>query len=343
MIRAYHAKIPHVKVMASHTLIAGASLVRGLLGGTHSESLAEGGKVDHFCSTNRAHNKDCEYYADGGDAGLDGLPPGFVLDQSNQPTQVPSGTYSEDPIASLPEGFQLDEDKPQPPPGFELDEDRYTTTDQQIGAGVEGALQGFAGPIPTAFELGLSKLGVPGVSAQDIAEREKQNPGIHADSEAGGLAANFIPVVGEVGLLGKAAKVFQVAKAAEEASLGAKLGASALNNAIQAGLFQASDEATKAMLGQGHPRVGVAGKLADAGANIFESAVGGGILGGVTSGFGLGLNKLTTDSKLINQQTTKIYSLLSGIGEAAKGIAHEDSLARRLNVGAYDAGQKILE
>ncbi len=36
-------------------------------GGEHSKSMAEGGEVESYCSLNKPHNKECEYYAEGGE------------------------------------------------------------------------------------------------------------------------------------------------------------------------------------------------------------------------------------------------------------------------------------
>lgn len=37
-------------------------------------NMAEGGEVQHFCATNKAHNNDCEYYAGGGSVGMPDMP-----------------------------------------------------------------------------------------------------------------------------------------------------------------------------------------------------------------------------------------------------------------------------
>lgn len=164
---------------------------------------------------------------------------------------------------------------------FVSDEDKYGSIGQQALTGLEGAGQGFAGPVATGVELGLSKLGVPGLTAEDIAGRAAANPWIHGLSEAGGLGVGLLTGTGEAGLIAKAGEV-----AAQASKLG-KVGSAAIKGAVEAGTFQGMDETSKAMLGQGDPEAPVSSALVHIGA---ASLLGGGI-GGVFGKLGIAGNE----------------------------------------------------
>jgi hypothetical protein len=77
--------------------------------------MAEGGEVSAFCGADRAHEPQCEYYADGG--------------------AVPEGAI--------------------PVEQFQSSEDAYGTPGQMAVAGLEGAAKGIAGPLATLTETSL--------------------------------------------------------------------------------------------------------------------------------------------------------------------------------------------
>lgn len=216
-------------------------------------------------------------------------------------------------------------------PTWEESTPKYETPLQKIGTALEGAAQGIAGPLATAAELGLSKLGVPHLSEEDIKGRKEANPALYGTTEAAGFAGSLFLPFGQAKLIGQAAtKIAQLAKINEAASIGAKIGSGVLKGALETGMFQASDNATKAMIGQGDPGESVSSIMAN---GVPMSALMGGALGGVGAAASKGLSALA-DSKM----GTKLHSYLSGIGEAAKGKNPQESLARWSDEKAYDKG-----
>ncbi len=196
-------------------------------------------------------------------------------------------------------------------------EEKYGTTGQQLLAGAEGAAQGFAGPLATAAELGLSKLGVPGLSAEDQTARKKENPYAHGIGEAAGLGTGLLTGTGEIGLIGKAA-----AGASEALNLG-KLGAAAIKGAISGGLFQTGEEGTKWMLGQEDPEQPVASSLAHIG---FGTLLGSGAEAGLnimSRPVSAGLKKIA-DSKI----TSKAAKFVEDFGARMKDISEGTSLSK---------------
>lgn len=143
---------------------------------------------------------------------------------------------------------------------------------REIGAGVEGVAQGFAGPIATAAELGLSKLGVPGLSAEEIAQRQKDFPLIHGVGEAAGLIGGQFTGIGELGLISKG---LEGLKAAENAARWSKIGSAAIKASLEGAAISASDEATKGLLGQGDPAHPVASVIAHIGSGGAWGLLGG--------------------------------------------------------------------
>src|ERR1019366_5705689 len=140
--------------------------------------MAKGGKVLDFCSGSRTHDKSCEYFSNGGGAGQD-------FDS------MPDGpTTSFDDMVSDPANTPFDDMQDY---GASA---KYSSTGQQIGAGLEGVAQGVAGPLATLAEQGLSKLGVPGLTDEDIAGRQEANPITHGLGEAAGLIGGTLTGTG---------------------------------------------------------------------------------------------------------------------------------------------------
>ena len=223
-------------------------------------------------------------------------PPGFVLDSSSQA----SGS-----MPPPPPGFEVDQDENTPPSGFQLDSQKYSTPGQQLGTMVEGAAQGVFGPLATAAELGLSKLGVPNMTSQDIIGREKANPLKHGFSEAGGFGASLLTGLGEAKAVSKIAEHFTP----EAVTWLGKIGSNAINGLIQGGLFSGGNEVTKGLLDQGDPNHPVASVIANVGASSL---------------FGLGLNALlgvggqlgSKAAEYLSKNNTgsKVNDLLTGVG-----------------------------
>lgn len=161
-------------------------------------------------------------------------------------------------------------DKPEEIPADQvvMDSDKYNTPGQLDLAQVEATARGIAGPFATAAELGLSKLGIPGLSAEEQAGRKNTYPEDAAGYEAFGQVAGLGMGAGVAGMIGKISTESKILQAA-----------------IQSGLFQTSDEISNAMLGQGDPEhpvgyalahigaAGLAGGLVGAGAGLVDKGI----------------------------------------------------------------------
>lgn len=233
-----------------------------------------------------------------------------------------------------------DETKPtQSEPSWEDTTGTYGSTGQKVLTGLEGAAQGFAGPLATGAELLLSKAGVPGLSSEEIKGRQEENPWIHGLSETAGLGAGMLTGTGEAALVGKAAlKAAELAKVGEAASTAAKIGSHAIKGLVEGGLLQAGDETSKAMLGSGDPNVPVSSLLANGVENILYGAGTGGLFGGLGGAASKALEKAG-----INKAGTYLHSFLSGLGESSRGLPAEGSLARGVDSKAYDLGAKTWD
>src|ERR1700733_3448178 len=183
-----------------------------------------------------------------------GTTPDFIPNDQFVPDQAPN---TNDSISHQPDFIPNDQ--------FVADADKYGTTGEKILAGAERVGQGFAGPIPTLMEQGLSKIGVPGLTDNDIKGREAAlNPLAAAALETAGSVASFALPFGPAALVGQGiSKVAKLAQLAEATSVTAKLGVSALQGAIQTGMIQGGDNVTKALLGQGDPSEPVGASLAN--------------------------------------------------------------------------------
>lgn len=187
--------------------------------------------------------------------------------------------------------------------------EKYNTPLQQIGAGVEGVAKGFAGPIATGLELGLSKLGVPGLSAEEQRNREEANPWTHGIGNVAGNVVSLVTGFGPLGWLSKGANaVVDATKLAESSTAAAKIGSAAIKGLIEMSGLGASDEVSKWMLGQGDPEAPVASALANVGANgLFGAATGGVLsLGGISAG---SLLKKIANTKLGNKASQGLAEL----------------------------------
>ena len=283
---------------------------------------AEGG-LTSFCAEARGHDAKCEYFADGGDVApdFDSMQDHTPQPSAAAPTQdqsAPDFDSMQDhgPSAAAPQAGAPAHDASAP--NFDDIQDvpqkDYNSTGQQILTGVEGAAQGLAGPVATLAEQGLSNLGVPGLSDQDIKGREHANPGIHGVAKIGALAASLaVPGLGEYSLAGNAAKI--AGAGAEVAQLG-KLGAAAIQGAISNGLLQASDETTKAMLGQGGDPSEVMSHIAVASGLGF-------LTGGMFNVAGQGLAR-AGQSKIGNYAS----EFLQGVGAASKHAGNPEPVVQ---------------
>lgn len=192
---------------------------------------------------------------------------------------------------------------------FKPAEGAYDTPMQQAITGLEGAAQGFAGPLATGAERLL------GVPKEDIAGRQEANPGIHGMSQAAGLTAGLFSPVGEANLIAKGVSRLLP----EVASVYSKIGMAALSSGIQMGAIQGGDELSKAMLDQGNQEVPVSSILLHIGAAGLLGSATGGLFSAIGLGASKGLSKL--ESAKIG---TRAEDLLAGTGMAAK--AHQSGV-----------------
>lgn len=196
------------------------------------------------------------------------------------------------------------------PPAFEdtvpvndvSDEDKetYGTTKQQLLTAAESAATGFAGPLATAAEAGLSKLGVPGLTPEEQEARAKVNPKIETAAKLTGLGAGLLTGTGELGLLARGAEaVVGATKLAEGTSLAARAGAAAIKGFIEMSGLAAGDEVSKQILGRGDPEAPVASALSNIGVQGLIGSATGGLLtfGGAAAGSTL---KKISDTKAGN-------------------------------------------
>lgn len=256
--------------------------------------MAEGGEIKDFCSSNQPHQESCQYFADGGAA----FDPDAYLKEKEGGEEFNPDAYLQDKA-----------------------EEKHSGIGSTIGAGVEGFLQGSLGPAgplaetellkpsKTVDPYSMAKAGVtefdkgsvPVITNEDIEGRATAHPIAHTVGEIAGM-------VSPVSLVGGIAK-----------------GTGFLANAIQGGLFQASDEITKAMLGEGDPNEAVASKLVHSGENILLAAGASAIAGEAGRGFSKGAGKVgdAALAKIENKIGSNLHSWLTGLGEAASGIAQK--------------------
>lgn len=186
----------------------------------------------------------------------------------------------------LPEGFQLDQEAPQPqiegggelPEGFQLDEEKYGGTGEQIKAGAEALGRGFLGPLAPLAEKAL------GVKEEDIRGRQEANPVTAGLGEAVGLGAGLLTGTGEAALMTKAGaaavKAAGLGEVAKGASLSYRIGSEALKQATEMAVLQTGDELTKKVLHDpgasaetAIPNIGLAAVLGGGGGALWAGAV----------------------------------------------------------------------
>jgi hypothetical protein len=155
------------------------------------------------------------------------------------------------------------------------DSEKYSTTGQQIKAGLEGVAQGIAGPLAPMIEHSLA------IPNEDIRGRAEQNPITHGIGEAAGLVGGALTGTGEAALMegaGKAAA--EAAGLAAPVSYAAKVGSSAVRQAAEMAILQGSDETSKMILQDPNTsaesaiaNIGLAAALGGAGGAFITGAV----------------------------------------------------------------------
>jgi hypothetical protein len=293
--------------------------------------MAQGGEVESFCSQTRMHDPGCEYYADGGDVFAPPTKDELSGDFPDRPADVPSQV---DMLAPPSTEELSSSDLFAPPSESELkNEQDVSTLPQHALALTEAAGRGIAGPIATAAELGLSKLGVPGLSAEEQAARKEEYPLSTGITEAGTAIGSILmpgPNIAKAAMKG--------AEYLSGLSKFGALGKATIQGAIQSGILQGSDEISKALLGEGDPTAPFSSAIADIGAaGLF----------GIAAQYGS-----TLTSKLLDKAKlgSKLESWLQGVGIAS---AAKDPEARKIAEkefhefvempGAYNAGKRFVD
>lgn len=199
-------------------------------------------------------------------------------------------------------------------PSWEDTTDKYSTPGQQALTAAEGLAQGYAGPVATAAELVASKLGVPGVSAEEISARQEANPTISTVSQIAGTGVGLLTGTGEAGLLAKGAE--QVAP-----SFLGQIGGRIFSTGVTSGLIQGGDEISKGLLGQADPTHPYAAAAADMGAAGLLGLVGGAGAEAVEKGTAPLLKPVL---EKFSNPGTKAISFLDGLRTAAGGSTLAD-------------------
>lgn len=188
-----------------------------------------------------------------------------------------------------------------PEDSFVSDEEKYSTPEQQIKTGLEGAAQGVAGPLATLAETKLL-----GVKPEDIRGRAEANPIVHGISEAAGLGgAALIPGLGEYSL---GAKIAEAGSFASKLGAGSKIAQMALKASTEMALIQASDETSKWL--QNDPNQTIQSAVS----NIGLSAALGGVGGAIFSKAGSALRSLGKEPEQV----------VSGLKRGLDPFSHEE-------------------
>lgn len=277
--------------------------------------MAEGGEAE-FCSNDRMHNKECEYYADGG--AVEGQDfDNLSEDQPSSPqaTQAPNAA----PVIPVEEqDFDKLTDDGHNVEGHDFDNlvddstAKYQTPGQKILTGAESLAQGFAPGLSTFVETHLPvETGIPHLvgTAEDIAARQQANPGISAAGNMAGIAGGLASGVGEAPLVGRAiatglGEAPLIGRAVQAFSpVGQKILGSFLTGAAQ----QGGDQIAQSLLGA-HPDTG----------EVVGSALMGGGLNALTEGAFSGLNHGLTAAKE-SKLASHVQGFLQGMHDAAEG------------------------
>lgn len=161
---------------------------------------------------------------------------------------------------------------------FESHAEHYGSATEMGKTFLEGVGRGVAGPLAPILEKSF------GVKEENIRAREEENPITHGAGEMTGLVGSTLTGTGlGAGLeaTGAATKALAFGeKAAEGASLGFKVGASAVAQAAEMGVMQGSDEVSKMILNDPNTsaesaiaNIGMAAALGGAGGAFMTGAV----------------------------------------------------------------------
>jgi hypothetical protein len=209
--------------------------------------------------------------------------------EQSKPAQLPSfDQMSETPDKGELPSFDQMSQEPEEQPG------KYDDNHSLIKTFGEGVSQGVAGPLAAYAEKKLTN-----EKPEDILGRAEAHPWIHGAGEAAGFAGSMLTGIGEGRLIVGAGEM--ATHAMQAASIGQKIAKGAAAAAVEMGMFQASDEATKAVLDAPN----TVGTIAS---NIGLSATLGGLTGGVIHGTGGALKKVVSSSVLKDFVDTLAYA-----------------------------------
>jgi len=185
------------------------------------------------------------------------------------------------------------------PNDIESEEDHYGSFGQQALTGIEGAAQGFAGPLATGAEKLLSKAGVPGLSPEEQAARAEANPITSNLSQAVGFGAGAFTGTGEAALLSKVGEAaVGAARLGEATNVVSKIAETGIRGGAELAALQAGDEASKFINQDPNQTLGSA--AVNVGLSSLIGVAGGAFLGSIkpavaTTANKLGLEKLASD------------------------------------------------
>lgn len=212
-----------------------------------------------------------------------------LADDSQAPSPAPQTTSSEQPQAKFDD--------------MQDDNEKFGTTNQATLAGFEALGRGLLGPVATAAEKFVR------VPKEDILARQKANPIVSGLGEAAGLGAGLLTGTGEAALMGKAGEaatdIAGLSNLGKEASYGAKVGSSAVQQAAEMAVLSGSDEVSKMLLND--PDASAESAISNVGMSAALGGAGGAFITGAVSP----LWKATVG--------TKVESLLNGLRDHLNG------------------------
>lgn len=187
---------------------------------------------------------------------------------------------------------------------------QYSTPLEMAKTAAEGASQGILGGVAPYLE---TKTGIS--TPEKIKARAETNPGIHTAGEIGGFGAGALTDFGLPAVLGAVGEgAAHVAGLGEAATVGQKLASGAVKAATEMGLYQANDEATKAILDAPNTM----GTMVS---NVGLSTALGSVLGPVGAGAGM-LAKSVIDQPLLRDFADRL-AFRSSNPDPNEMIGHE--------------------
>lgn len=230
--------------------------------------------------------------------------------------------------AEPPQSFDdLKEDPGSQPGGFDDlvdDSQKHETLGSYADAAVQSVRHGILGPFADLQDKYMP-------DASDNAQ-DSENLEAHPVINAVGNIAGLLTPGGEGALLGKAGSAASEAIGLGNAtSQASKIGSTAIKSAVEMGLFQTGDEASKYILGKEDPEEPVASALTNIGAaSLFGGAAGLG-LGVLGQGAAKGL-KAISDNRAMNGFSQLLKDAGSTWNEIyQKGASRAESLIGELN------------